>query len=290
MLKSMTGYGRVVRSTNSGAMQLEIKCVNSKFCDINLRLPRALSSCEIPFRAVLQEKLSRGKIEAVLEVRFSKPPQTPVLNRSNFISCLNVLDQMKTLGGLSDPINLSHLLSFNDLVEYETDRNLGETEKDALILLNEAIDALDAMRQREGQNLETSLRAQLTRLEAYTKSVDEAKDLVFSYWLERFKGRVAEFVQNQADAGERVIQEAAIFAEKADIKEEIDRIFSHCRQFLSIMENEYPCGKKLDFLCQELYREFNTVASKSQKAEIINTVIKAKSTVDSIREQLQNIV
>jgi uncharacterized protein (TIGR00255 family) len=286
----MTGYGRVSRSTNTGVMQFEIKCVNSKFCDINIRLPRVLSHCEIPFRALLQEKLSRGKIEAVLEVRFSKPPQTPVLNRSNFISWLNVLDQMKTLGGLSDPINLSHLLSFNDLVEYETDRNLEETEKEALTLLNDGIDALDVMRQREGANLEASLHAQLARVETYAKSIDGAKGLVFSYWLERFKGRIAEFVQNQANADDRVIQEAAIFAEKADIKEEVDRIFSHCRQFLNIMGNEYPCGKKLDFLCQELYREFNTVASKSQKAEIINTVIEAKSAVDSIREQLQNIV
>jgi uncharacterized protein (TIGR00255 family) len=290
MLKSMTGYGRVSRSTNIGTMQLEIKCVNSKYCDINLRLPRAFSQFEIPLRALLQEKLARGKIEAVLDVHFLKPPQTPVLNRTQFISCLNLLDQMKTLGGLQDSISLSHILSFNDLVEYESGGNIEAAEKETFELMREGIAALDSMRDSEGKNIEVSIRAQIARLDEDIKIIDKAKDQVYSYWFERFKSKIAEFLPNRTDMEDRIIQEAALFAEKADIKEEIDRANSHCKQFLSIMENEYPCGKKLDFLCQELYREFNTIASKSQKAEIINSVIEAKSIVDSVREQLQNIV
>jgi len=102
MLKSMTGYGRVTRSSANCDLKVELKCVNSKYCDINLRLPRVLSFSEIPLRSLVQEKLARGKIDICVEARFHKPVQTPVLNRQTFISSLNVLEQMKTLGGLKD--------------------------------------------------------------------------------------------------------------------------------------------------------------------------------------------
>ncbi|MDR2400987.1 MAG: YicC family protein [Deferribacteraceae bacterium] len=290
MMKSMTGYGRVSRSTSIGAVQLEIKCVNSKYCDISFRLPKVLNHLEIPIKGILQEKLLRGKVEAVLDIRFLKPLQIPALNRTQFISYLNLLDQMKRLGGLQDAVSLSHILSFSELIEYESEPVLPESERELLQIAEEAADALDDMRKSEGKHLEDTIRAQLARLNEIMLAIEEAASQVFSYWFERFKNKIAEFLPNRVDLEDRIVQEAALFAEKADIKEEIARTASHCKQFLSIMKNEYPCGKKLDFLCQELYREFNTIASKSQKAEIIGSVIEAKSIVDGIREQLQNIV
>jgi uncharacterized protein (TIGR00255 family) len=290
MLKSMTGYAKLSRPANIGSVQFEIKCVNSKYCDISLKLPKVLSYLDIPIRNLLQDRLLRGKIEAFLEIHFLHSQQTPILNRAQFISTLNLLDQMKTLGGLQDAIALSHILSFNELVEYKSEPIPPDSERELLQIIEEAASQLDAMRVAEGGNLETIIRSQLARLGSAAAVIQNAKEQVFTYWFERFKHRIAEFIPEHSAIDDRLIQEAALLAEKADITEEVDRINSHCKQFVYIMENEYPCGKKLDFLCQELYRELNTTASKSQRADIINNVIEAKSIVDSVREQLQNIV
>ncbi|MDR2883498.1 MAG: YicC family protein [Deferribacteraceae bacterium] len=289
MLKSMTGFGRTVASNELCDIKVEIKSINSKYNDITVRLPRVLSAMEIPIRSIVQDKLVRGKIDVSIEARFNKPVQTPVLNRQQYVSSMNVLEQMKTLGGLNDEITLSHLLGFADLVEYSFATDLNELENLLKTVVSECADDLDRMRIAEGSNLRRNIIIHLNTIDQLAKRVDAAKDDIFMYWVDRFKVKVAELV-NSSDYNDRIIQEAAIYAEKADIKEELARIFSHQQQFRGVMDIEFPCGKKLDFLCQEMYREWNTIASKSSKVDIINAVVEAKSAVDSIREQIQNIV
>ncbi len=290
MLKSMTGYGRTVSSNAICDLKIEIKSVNSKYCDINMRLPKVLSLLEIPLRTIVQEKMMRGKIDVNIEARFQKPVQAPVLNRQTFISSVSVLEQMKTLGGLNDEITLDHLLHFTDLIEYDVNPQLGEVETAAKAALIECIEKVDIMRAEEGKNLKNAVSRMLDRIDILAAGVDAVKNDIFLYWVDRFKTRMAEFAPNSADYQDRVVQEASIYAEKADIKEELARVYSHQQQFRKIMDTEFPCGKKLDFLCQEMYREWNTIASKSLKVEIINTVVEAKAAVDSIREQIQNVI
>ena len=288
MVKSMTGYGRAENSSQLFNLKIEIKCVNSKYCDINMRLPKLFSMQEIPLRAVVQQKLIRGKIDIFIEAKFQKPVQTPVLNRPNFMSCLSVLEQMKKLGGLTDEISLSNMLFFNDLIDYESEsvsEDMNEFLKNTLI---QCLDAVDDMRVQEGANLKAQIELLLDKLSEYRDTADNARKDIALYWSERFRSRMQEL--GVSENNDRIVQEAAIYTEKSDISEELTRISSHISQFHKIMDNEPVCGKKLDFLCQELYREWNTIASKSIKAEIINTVVDAKSVVDSIREQVQNII
>ncbi|MDR2869851.1 MAG: YicC family protein [Deferribacteraceae bacterium] len=290
MLKSMTGFGRAVASNAICELKIEIKTVNSKYCDINMRLPRYFSFAEIPLRALVQDKLGRGKIDVNIDAKFQKSVQAPSLNKRNFTACMDMLKQMKSLGGINDEIKLEHLLQFQDIFDYDTVLDTEELTDFLNKAVLSCITNVDAMRNVEGRHLEAVLQKLLDKMDAAAKEVDEAKNDVFLYWMNRFKTRIVDFLPKTSEHEDRIIQEAAMFAEKADIKEELARIYSHQQQFVTIMKNEYPCGKKLDFLCQELYREWNTIASKSIKVEIINAVVQAKATVDSIREQVQNIV
>lgn len=289
MIKSMTGFGRAFKADTICDIRVEIKCVNSKYCDIFIRLPKVLTAMEIPLRAQIQDALVRGKADVSIDVRFTKPVQTPVLNRQQFISSLNVLEQMKVLGGLQDDIQLQHLLGFQDLIEYDLNPDLEQIEKLVHATVAECLTSLDSMRAAEGKNLQKAIIDQLSIIDGLAQEVDSAKNDVFLYWLNRFQGRLKEFAPEITD-NDRIVQEASIYAEKADIKEELTRIYSHHKQFFSIMKDEFPCGKKLDFLCQEMYREWNTIASKSLKADIISRVVEAKAAVDSVREQIQNVI
>ncbi|MDR0453470.1 MAG: YicC family protein [Deferribacteraceae bacterium] len=290
MLKSMTGYGRAVISNATCDLRAELKCVNSKYCDINVRLPKILSLSEIPLRAFIQEKLIRGKVDVNVEAKFHKPVQAPALNRQTFISALNVLEQMKTMGGLNDDITLDHLLRFNDLIEYDANSELDELEAALKSALAGCIKEADAMRAEEGNNLKSKIIQMLDKMDTLSAQVDNFKNDFLLYWADRLKTRMNEFLHENVHSQDRIIQEAAIYTEKANIKEELARLYSHQQQFRKIMDTEFPCGKKLDFLCQEMYREWNTVAAKSPKIEIINIVVEAKTMVDSIREQIQNVI
>jgi uncharacterized protein (TIGR00255 family) len=143
------------------------------------------------------------------------------------------------------------------------------------------------MRAREGENLAADITSRLENIKKLAEVIDQNRSGVLEHWKERFFKRMSEMGVTDE---ERIVQEAAVMSEKADIQEELTRIASHVEQFLSIMKNENDCGKKLDFMCQELNREFNTIGSKSGKTAIINNVVEAKSEIEKIREQVQNLV
>jgi uncharacterized protein (TIGR00255 family) len=285
----MTGYARAEFSSEAGEFRAEIKSVNSKYCDVQVRLPKMISFMEIPLKNLVSSRITRGKAELTLDVRPTKAAQAPALNRPQFIAAMRVLEQMKVLGGLNEEIRLEHLLRFPDLIESSMPEKAGELELHVEEVTQACLDALEQMRGTEGANLAKEISRMLEELEDLYHKVKTGQDDVLAHWQERFKTRLQDFV-SEPDMKDRIMQEAAIYAEKADIQEELVRIASHCAQFRQIMTDEFPAGKKLDFLCQELNREWNTIASKSSKTNIINSVIEAKSLVESIREQVQNVI
>lgn len=290
MLKSMTGFARINANNEYCDLRIEMKSVNSKYCDINLRMPKVFSFMDIPLRTLVQSHAVRGKIDIAIEVRFIKAVQAPALNRQNFSAALDVLEQMKKLGNINDDVTLSHLLSFQDLVEYETASYVEDMEPFITANIKECLNQLDEMRRTEGQNLGKNLDELLGQINSLAKQVEADKDDIYAYWVGRFKSRMTDMLADCSGCEDRIVQEASIYAEKADISEELARIDSHIKQFSAIIDKEFPCGKKLDFLSQELYREWNTVASKSGNTKIINAVVQAKAAVDSVREQIQNII
>jgi uncharacterized protein (TIGR00255 family) len=144
------------------------------------------------------------------------------------------------------------------------------------------------MREIEGKHLQDVITESLKKLQAMNDEISNLKDEVYNINLDKYRKRIEELVLKFDE--DRIITEAGIIAERLDISEEVNRINSHIRQVINVINNEFPCGKKLDFFCQELNREFNTIGSKSSQIEVINYVVSAKSEIDKIREQVQNII
>lgn len=289
MIKSMTGFGRSVMSDDLCDVKIEMKSVNSKYMDVNIRLPRFLNYLEVEVRNVVKDVLKRCKVDVFIEVKPKKALSVPKLNKELLNTYMTMMNEMKSLSGIQEEITIDSLMQFKDLVEFESDESFADEIKGTVIsCLKECLAAMDDMRASEGVALIDDINARLDIIADCQKKIESNSGMVFDKWFAKFKGRVEEMDIEVNE--ERLIQEASVYAEKADITEEAVRIISHLKQIRLVAENEYPCGKKLDFLSQELHREFNTIGSKSGSVEILNDVVSGKSEIDKIREQIQNIV
>lgn len=289
MIVSMTGYGSAFSSNDFLSATVVIKAVNSKYFDIKVKLPRFLYQKEIDYINILKSKLLRGKIEVFVDITLKKPLRKASLNKEYFTIYMDILRQIQIESEILDDIKIEHLLSFENLIEYLDDPDINHSiEDDAEHLIVEAVKNIQEMRRIEGSNLEIAIKESLDVLKEHIVKIETFKSTVFQMNLEKYKKRISELTENANE--DRIITEAGILSERADITEETERVKSHLNQFRNIMEKEFPCGKKLDFLCQELNREFNTIGSKSGLVDIINLVVSGKSEIDKIREQVQNII
>lgn len=286
--KSMTGFGKLTVSNEFCDLKVEMKSVNSRYFDCNIRMPRIFNFMEINLKNTAKEILERGKVDINIDLKLKKQLYKPVLREEAVSSYMAVFAELKERFGVSGEVTLEHLLHFNDIFETEETDDMGEKLADFVLgTLKDCAKSLDDMRAKEGENLAADMDARLGTISSLAAVIDENRAGVFEHWKERFIKRINEMgVQDE----ERIVQEAAVMAEKADIQEELTRIASHVEQFRLIMTTEDSCGKKLDFMCQELNREFNTIGSKSGKTAIINNVVQAKSEIEKIREQVQNLV
>jgi uncharacterized protein (TIGR00255 family) len=223
-------------------------------------------------------------------VNLKKSQYKPKLNRELLEGYINTLTAAKEEFSLDGSISLDHVISLPDVIGTEEDNTLGDTVGKVLIdALNTALDGLESMRAEEGQALKADLLERIAVLEEVNREIDENRKDVYNFWYDKYTARVKELLP-EGFSDERIIQEAALYAERSDITEEVTRIYAHGEHMRQIINSKTACGKKLDFLCQEFNREFNTIGSKSSKIGIINNVVRAKSELDRIREQVQNIV
>ncbi|MCD8552917.1 YicC/YloC family endoribonuclease [Seleniivibrio sp.] len=286
--KSMTGYGKIMTGNELCDIKVEMKSVNSRYFDCNVRMPRLFNFMEITLKNVLKDVLVRGKVDVNIDLKLKKQQYKPVLRQDAVESYMNILTELKDRFGVHGKISLEHILNFNDILETEETDDLGQRLSDFVIgCIKTCAAEMDGMRLLEGRNLAEDIKARLDILTAIAADIDINREGVYEYWREKFEKRMADF---GVDAEDKIVQEAAVMAEKADISEEITRIASHVEQFRTIIDTEKESGKKLDFMCQELNREFNTIGSKSGKTAIINNVVQAKSEIEKIREQVQNLV
>jgi len=289
-VKSMTGYGKATLSTDICDVKVEMKSVNNRYFDAFVRMPKILNFMEINIKSLLREKLVRGKVDVYIELTMKKVQYVPKLNEEVADKYYELLNTLKDKYSLSNGINLEHMLRFNDVISSEEDENMGEElTKPVMETVERCIQEIDSMRLAEGRNMADDLKERLGILKSITDNVDENRDGVYEYWFNKFKKRMEDMGVG-SELEERIVQEASVMSEKADVTEEVTRLYSHIDQFANIIDNEESCGKKLDFLCQEFQREFNTIGSKTGNVGIINKVVQGKSEVDKIREQVQNIV
>lgn len=297
MPKSMTGYGRAQMLENGRDVLVEIRAVNHRYYEFSARLPRTCMYLEEKLKAFLNGKIARGKVE--VSVTITRPDGKDALiavNRSvaeGYVHALRQLNAEKGEEGkewLEDDIRLSTLLRLPDVftvTKAQEDENV--IWQQVAQVTENALDGFLSMRRCEGERLAEDLLAKLDGLEQMLAQIESIAPGVAESYRERLFAKLTELMKDTNIDQQRVLTEAAIFAEKTAIDEETVRLHSHIAQFRGLLAEDAPVGRKLDFLVQEMNREVNTIGSKAQELSITRLVVDMKSEIEKIREQIQNI-
>lgn len=291
MIKSMTGYGRVETSGQDRNIVVEVKSVNHRFLEISLRMPQTLFPLELDFKKKIGEKLKRGRIEVFirLEARSMNAAEA-IINMEIARNYFAALQRLKDEFGLTEEIGLKTLAGFRDIFSQPAETEISpEVLKQIADALDEALNMLVRMRQEEGTAIYRDMEQRLDFIGNILETINSRSPQVVVEYQKRLMERIKELTDGCVIDDARLVQEAAIFAEKSDITEEIVRMRSHISQFITLLQSLEAEGKKIDFLLQEMNREINTIGSKSNDAEIARLVIEAKSELSRLREQAQNI-
>ncbi|MDF2536336.1 MAG: hypothetical protein K0R18_2498, partial [Bacillales bacterium] len=289
MVKSMTGFGRSQRESNDLFLTVEIKTVNHRFCEYHIRMPRQLLKIEEKIKKQLNS-IHRGRVEVFVTLGGNG-----AVHRKVNIDWLLLEEYYQYIVKIKEKYMLQSDVSIHDLLQREewlqveeVDFGNEELEKLVNITVQEAANQLMAMRIAEGKELEADIRKQLLLLEDSINEVKQYAPLVVMQYKERLAKRLTDFISGALDE-QRFITEVAIFADKADINEELTRLHSHIRQFEETLTEGEPIGRKLDFLLQEMNREVNTIGSKANDSKIAKEVVEMKSLLEKVKEQVQNI-
>lgn len=293
MVKSMTGFGRAV--SNEGkekVFSIEMKSVNHRYLDINIRMPKSMFSLEEKIRRKIKEKLNRGKLDIFINYKsYGKTESVAKLNLEFAKSYIDSLRNLKNeFPDLSDDISISLISRHPDVITIEEkEESLDEIWQEISILLDESLEGMLDMRIYEGEKLKENIISKINDVEKFVGNIEEKSYLIVENYKQKLEERLSEIL-NKIDIDEnRIATEVAVFADKSAIDEEITRLNSHLNHFKETLELTEPIGRKLDFIMQEMNREANTIASKSTDLEITNKVIDIKNILEKIREQVQNI-
>ena len=291
MISSMTGYGRAQEVIGNKDITVEIKGINHRFFEFNARVPRTYGYIEERIKSVLQSSISRGKVEVSVAIYNVDTPDSEVaVNVELAKNYLETLRVSATELNIADDLKLSHLLQLNDVF---TIRKKADDEEAVLSAVEEvtgkAVNSFVAMRRTEGSKLKEDLLSRIVSIENAVGVIEEKASQMADDYRERLFQKLTEILHDKNIDEQRVLTEAAIFAEKVAVDEETVRLRSHISQFRQLLEIPEPVGRKLDFLIQEFNRETNTIGSKVQNVEITKIVVDIKSDIEKIREQIQYI-
>ncbi len=293
MIKSMTGFGRSEYSDGKRNITCEIKSVNHRYSDITVKMPRRYSFAEDKIKQTVKEKLARGKVDVSINVE--NVTENDVVIKLNQLAAKQYYDnltELKSQFGLSGDIDLELLANMPDVLKAVPDvDDEEELTKAILIPVAEASANLEKMRAIEGARLAEDLINKGDTIKGILDQIEERAPLVVKDYTDKLRERISELLDGAVQVPEdRILVEAAVFADKCAIDEEITRLNSHLLQLKSILTgSEATVGKKLDFLVQEMNREANTIGSKANDITITNHMLNIKAEIEKIREQVQNI-
>lgn len=294
MLESMTGYGSAERVEGGVRILAELRSVNNRFAEISVKLPRQLSAYELDVRDLVRSRFQRGKISVFIQLQTERDQSIPVVvNASKVRAYRELLETVRTEAGIAAPVSLEHLLRFSEIFDSETgsEENVEWLWSIVRELLPEAADALKSMRRREGEELSQDFSARIAGIDGTLADIRRMAVDNLDQTRKRLAAKVESLAaRDMAYSRDRLEMELVLAADKLDITEELTRFASHNKFFLEELHNsESGTGRKLNFLLQEQLREANTIASKSQSADISQRVVHIKEELEKIREQLQNI-
>ncbi len=291
MIRSMTGYGRGEFETNCRKFTVEIKSVNHKYNDFSVKLPRSLFYLEDEIRKYLSSRIKRGKTDIYISFEtFSKDDIEITVNEVLAEMLVEKLNFLKEKYNLSSNETLSLVTKFPDVLTVEKkNEDEDEIRKSMFQAIDIALESFVKMREKEGENLKNDILEKVNVIEDTVKNITLLSEVVVEEYKNKLETRINELLQKYEIDEQRLATEVAIVADKCCIDEEITRLKSHIIQMREILHNGGQIGRKLDFVVQEMNRESNTIASKSNDIRITNYSITLKSEIEKIREQIQNI-
>lgn len=290
MIKSMTGYGKAERQLENGRITVEMRSVNHRYGEISVKLPRALICFENDVRKTASERLKRGKIDIFVQMDTVAVCRPPVVNIPLAKAYFDAFSSLREALGMEEPVPLSLVVSQKDVLTVVEGDDQGSDMRDGLIAaVSDAVDAMEAMRLREGAELVHDLRSRRGTLASLMERIQDQAPAVPREYAEKLTARIAQLSVGNMPDESRIAQEVALMADRCDITEELVRFSSHLVQFDSALDSEEPVGRKLDFILQEMGREVNTMGSKANDGEITSCVVAMKAELEKIREQIQNI-
>lgn len=290
MVISMTGFGRSKTDSGSISVNVEIKTVNHRFCEFNIRIPRQLLKIEDKLKKKLAQHIRRGRVEVYVSIEGETAVSRRVHVDWNLIDeYYKFIKQLREKYDFDENVTLQDLLNRSELIHIE-ESETGNEELENLVLTatEEAVVLLKQMRVAEGEELKKDLLTSLSIVEVNLQEIQQQAPSVSKGYKERLVKRMQEFVIGQIDES-KILTEVAVFADKVDINEEITRLISHIQQFIHTLNDLEPIGRKLDFLVQEMNREVNTIGSKANDSTIAKKVVEIKSQLEKLKEQVQNI-
>ncbi|MCS7214933.1 MAG: YicC/YloC family endoribonuclease [Thermodesulfovibrio sp.] len=282
MIESLTGYG----FSKKGLFIVEAKSLNHRFLEINLKLPQIVSSFEIEIRNLIKQKFYRGKIDLIVSINQREKTGKIYLNKNFAKQLYSAFIDLKKELSILGSIDISMFSNFKEIFIYEEE----EPDYNTLMLaVSESLNCLHNMRKREGEIIKQNLMDIVVNLEKRIKNLEEMVEVSYNNYIDFLKSRVKELIAENSLDEKRIFEQIILFAQKTDIKEEVDRVRSHITQFKETLSKGGIVGKKLDFLVQEINREINTVMAKTEDFQVKTLAIDIKTQTERLKEQIQNI-
>lgn len=285
---SMTGYGRAEKQGERAHVVVEIKTVNNRYLDLNATLPGSLGALELKVRDRINTACARGRVDVFIRYRELEEDLEVTVDRAALAAYLDSLSVLRDAASISEPVTLDHLLQREGILKTERAVDADLAWQNIEPVFDEALGACTTSRKAEGERLAHDIRAQIAEvasaLNAITEREVEIETQVRTNLRDRFRDVVGDSVEES-----RMLAEVAVQLTRFSIHEEIVRLSGHLESFYKTLDSDEPVGKALDFRCQEMHREINTIGSKSIVQSISESVIKAKQAIENVREQLRNV-
>ena len=291
MIKSMTGYGSAKGQAGDLQISVEVKSVNNRYLDASVRMPRSFLFAEDAVKSAIGRHISRGKVDMFINVDSSAADDVNVkVNEALLKGYIDAIGLISEKYGLENDLTAVSAGRFPDILSVEKkDLDAEEISAGLVAVAEKALQDFDAMRQREGDKLCADVLAKLETISSLVSTVEKESPRTVEAYQNRLREKISEVLSSAGVDENRILAEAAIYADRVAVDEETVRLRSHMSQLRSMLAGGSPIGRKIDFLIQEFNREANTIGSKCQNSDIAHVVVELKSEIEKIREQIQNI-
>ena len=291
MIKSMTGYGSAKGQAGDLQISVEVKSVNNRYLDASVRMPRSFLFAEDAVKSAIGRHISRGKVDMFINVDSSAADDVNVkVNEALLKGYIDAIGLISKKYGLENDLTAVSAGRFPDILSVEKkDLDAEEISAGLVAVAEQALRDFDAMREREGEKLCADVLSKLETISSLVSTVEKESPRTVEAYQNRLREKISEVLSSAGVDENRILAEAAIYADRVAVDEETVRLRSHMSQLRSMLAGGSPIGRKIDFLIQEFNREANTIGSKCQNSDIAHVVVELKSEIEKIREQIQNI-